>query len=130
MRLDRNDVEKYGLKTSGKYALVKMRRLKQLAEQTPDSWFRTAKAALAMLEEIGVIEYGDKGTKGEFFVLKLRDRCAAAALNAYASECMWHPVGQDNDGRAHTASMTEYARDVRELASRAGHLSPFCKEPD
>jgi len=55
--------------------------------------------------------------RNEFFVIKLADRYAQAALIAYAmtaDDCGDH----------------EFARDVNELALRAGPSSPHCKTPD
>lgn len=57
------------------------------------------------------------GERNEHFVLMLKDRYTRAALLAYAAEA-------DKDGE------TEYAKDVMELADRAGPLSPFAKKPD
>lgn len=56
------------------------------------------------------------GEPNEFFVIKLKDRHAQVALDAYA----------DSVERADP----EYAAEVRDLADRAGERSLFCKEPD
>ncbi len=55
--------------------------------------------------------------KNEHFVIMLRDKHARAALLAYA--CSARDNGQ-----------LEYAKDVTELANRAGPLHPDCHDPD
>ncbi|WP_415913376.1 hypothetical protein [Neptuniibacter sp. QD37_11] len=62
------------------------------------------------------LEYGLPGTEDEFFVLKLKDKHAKAALEAYVASV------KDED--------PEYARQIQELADRAGADSPWCKAPD
>lgn len=64
----------------------------------------------------GTFELGTPGTPEEFFVIKLKDEFSKAALLAYA--------------QAAEATDPEYAKDIRELAARAGADSPFCKKPD
>ena len=59
------------------------------------------------------VEWGAPGSDEEFFVIKLKDVNAAAALYAYAQRC------QD----------AEFAKDVRELAERAANHS-HKKQPD
>lgn len=86
MRLDRNVSEE----GRDKYALLNLRR--------------------------NTIEWGRVGDFDEFFVIKLRDRHAPAALLAYAES-----IGRTDP---------EFAEEVRELAARSGEASPFCKEPD
>ena len=56
------------------------------------------------------------GEEHEFFVIMLKDRHAEDALVAYANSIQ----GRD----------MEFAVDVMDLANRAGHRSPFCKDPD
>jgi hypothetical protein len=62
------------------------------------------------------VEWGDKAAD-EFFVLKLKDKYAMTALDAYAQAA-------ELDGN------TEWADEIRELAARAGPLHPHCKVPD
>ena len=62
------------------------------------------------------IEWGWMGTHDEFFVIKLRDKHAPAALKAYAESII-------HDDQ-------EFAEEVMELAMRAGTNNPYCKEPD
>lgn len=104
MRLDRNQ----GSSRRGKYALLKLRDMP--ADDKIDS-------ALTVLEQAGVLDWGAVQTESEFFVIRLRDLYAHDALSAYATAAAF----DHND---------EWADEVRELASRAGHCSPFCKRPD
>lgn len=62
------------------------------------------------------VEWGRPGDPNEFFVIKLKDRYAQAALLAYADAAQAHDP--------------QYAQAVRELASRAGPNHPLCKIPD
>lgn len=64
-----------------------------------------------------VIELGKPGSDDEFFVIKLQDVNAPAALEAYAKSA-W--LNGDE----------EFARDVTELALRSGPNHPKCKKPD
>ena len=114
MRLDRTAGR-------GKYAIINLRKLDRslrgvIDGDLPGSDFLDVKAAMATLERAGLIEYGEPGTENEFFVLKLKDKYAGAALYTYAS--------------AVAALDNEFSRDVRELSRRAGSNSPWCKEPD
>ena len=86
MKLDRNENQN----GRGKYALLNLRKNK--------------------------IEWGCVDDPDEFFVIKLRDRYAKEALEAYAN--------------AVRSADPEFAEQVIELAMRAGPDSPYCKEPD
>ena len=108
MKLDRNVA---GNKGRGKYALLLLRKL-------PDNRVDIAKA-IELLESEGIIDWGDRQTPGEFFVIRLRDRFAGAALNAYAFNAI-----------SHGGEFAEFGEEVRELADRAGIGSPFEKLPD
>lgn len=116
MKLDRN-INGDG---RGKYGLIKSRRLAQIeAWDGGDGEVADRQAvidAVELLERAGVIEWGEPKTPAEFFVIKLRDEHAEAALSGYAAHAM--PFDQ------------EYASDVFDLANRAGPNSHFCKEPD
>lgn len=105
MRLDRN----INADGRGKYALVLMRKL--VGDIPPDT-----AAALDLLQERGLLDFGEAYTEREFFVIRLKDRYAAEALEAYANEA----------GKADS----EYADEIREMADRAGPASRFCKVPD
>lgn len=100
---------------SGKYMLVLTRKLDQFR---PDSITESSPVldAIGMLIEEGVIDDSAPESEGEFFVIRLRDKYAKAALEAYAF------VAERDD--------PEYAHEVRELANRAGPSSPFMKRPD
>lgn len=115
MKLDRN-INGTG---HGKYGLVNDRRLKQIeAWDAGDGEVADRQAvldAVALLERAKVIDWGYPGTESEFFVIKLRDQHARAALIAYADDVMM-------DG--------EFRTEVADLARRAGPSSPFCKKPD
>jgi hypothetical protein len=122
MRLDRN-VGKHA--DRGKYGLVNNRRLMQIVETVGDSYNAKStdevnamkvREAVQLLEQEGVIDWGQPCTQSEFFVVKLRDRFAGVALDSYA----------------HAARMIdrEYAAGVQDLADRAGLHSKFCKLPD
>ena len=62
------------------------------------------------------IEWGFVGASDEFFVIKLKDKYAQAALIAYAD------AAEHDD--------PEWAKEVRELAQRSGKNHPLCKQPD
>lgn len=106
MKLDRSN----GV---GKYAIVKMRAIGDMAD--PEKQAR-AEAAIETLSALRVLEFGEPETAEEFFVIRLRDKYAAKALSAYAS------AARKDDA--------QYATDVAELAIRAGANSRFCKVPD
>lgn len=112
MKLDRN-VEALD---SGKYAVVKLRRLRQIRETEPAEQYIRIKRSLDCLERAGVLTYGAPGSTDEFFVLMLKDEFAAPALRAYSFEAGSYDV--------------EYADEVNILADRAGLNSPHCKKPD
>lgn len=74
--------------------------------------------AVSMLNTLstgGFVEFGHPGTEDEFFVIKLKDVYAPAALSAYAD--------------AAQADDPEYASEVRALAVRAAN-HPNRKKPD
>lgn len=114
MKLDRN-IE--GNEGRGKYALLLLRKLDEFDDQKtfgglpPD-----LSMALETLEKAGVIDWGEQGTESEFFVIRLKDKNAAEALEAYANE-----AGKDDP---------QFADEVRDLADRAGSKSPWCQSPD
>ena len=71
MQMDRNA----NLEGKGKYALVRLRNI-----TTDDE----AHGLLRRLEELGHLDWGLRGAADEFFVIKLKDKFAAPALDAYA----------------------------------------------
>lgn len=72
MRLDRNTTKWSG---RGKYALIKLRKLEAFSNQS----------VLAMADPSlrAAIDFGDSDDT-DFFVIRLKDKHAAAALGAYA----------------------------------------------
>lgn len=114
MRLDRNE----NPDEHGKYALLKLRRLNDCRKQGAFGALAPKIAdAIQILEAIGAIDWGTKGTESEFFAIKLKDKYAGHALRSYADAAA-------RDGEI------EYAADIDELRSRSGPDSPWCKKPD
>lgn len=114
MKLDRNT----NGDGRGKYALLKLRALADMADTADPFQDLPPKIAdaISVLDKAGVIDWGPAGTEAEFFVLRLKDKYAGAALDTYAMQA----VGDD----------AEYAAEVMKLSKRAGSNSPWCKRPD
>lgn len=112
MKLDRNIT----LDGRGKYAILLLRRFSELYQ--PSELFAETEVtkAIELLDNEGLIDWGETETEHEFFVIRLRDKYAATALAAYAT------VAQADD--------PEYAGEIMEMAKRSGPLSPFVKGPD
>lgn len=106
MQMDRN-LNPSGM---GKYAVVRLRPIDEHKDR------EEIIDALTTLERAGVIDYGITGEPDEFFVLRLKDRYAQAALDAYAL--------------AASADDVEWAAEVERLAARSGPAHPLCKAPD
>lgn len=102
MKLDRNE----NLNGKGKYALVRLRNIHEGDE---------AFELLQRLHALGHLDWGYRGAEDEFFVIKLRDKYAPKALNAY--------------GKAAFEDDQEWGSQVMAMASRA-EQSPFKKSPD
>ena len=115
MKLDR-EINKNG---KGKYAVVRLRGIEDGDE---------AYLCLKRLEELGHLDWGLTGQQDEFFVIKLRDRFADAALRAY-SKAVMAAAGKCKEFDE-SKELAQYALSVQKLESRAGTLSPFCKTPD
>ena len=115
MKLDRNIEENEG---RGKYAILKLRMLALCSTSNPflDGIGPRLEAALYLLESNGILDWGTQGTESEFFLIRLKDRNAQAALRAYADKAREEDTG--------------YAAEVDEMASRSGPDSPWCKQPD
>lgn len=114
MRLDRNIAGNGG---RGKYALLKLREINAPRDLSNYAHYKTRiAAAIALLEEVGILDWGEARTDREFFVVRLKDHFALPALKAYAA------AAEDHD--------FEYGTQVRELAMRSGKYSEFCKLPD
>ncbi len=113
MKLDRNE----GVEGRGKYALLKLRSLENFRGPGPFADVDPEIVnAIQLLESEGLLDWGAVNTESEFFVIRLKDRNAKAALMAYAESV------REKDG--------EFADEVVDLALRAGDYSPFCKDPD
>jgi hypothetical protein len=109
MKLDRN-INPNG---RGKYALLKLRRVDEF---TAGLTRARIDDAFAILEMYGILDWGDR-PETEFFPIRLKDKYASHALEAYA-------ISAFHDGEQ------EYAAEIEQLAARAGPNSPFCKKPD
>ncbi|MDR6954201.1 ATP phosphoribosyltransferase regulatory subunit HisZ [Ancylobacter sp. 3268] len=120
MKLDRN----LNAEGDGKYALIRKRRIREIraqaagGDQSAIADAELMDSALAVLEELGVLDDSVVGTEGEFFVFRLRDVFAEPALRAYAQA-----VRATGDG-------DEYAAEIDEMADRSGPHNPHCKYPD
>jgi hypothetical protein len=116
MKLDR-DASDIGM---GKYGIVNVRRLKEIFKKLTDSRTRDSSTAVEdafkTLSNAGVITLGTSHSPDEFFLIKLKDKYAKAALEAYAK------AAREDD--------PEYADAVQELANRSGASNPYCKKPD
>ena len=114
MKLDRNTEGNEG---RGKYAILKLRTLELFKGSNTFYGLHPELArAIYVLEEAGVLDWGDVGTESEFFLIRLKDMFACDALQAYSL------AAKQVD--------PEYAAEVFELAMRSGAHSPFCKLPD
>lgn len=88
MRLDRNT----NSDGSGKYALINLRKLRELRKM-PFDWrtkrtWTVPKAAIAL------------GGKDQFFVIKYKDKFAAPALHAYANAVLAECANLENIARS------------------------------
>lgn len=114
MKLDRNI---QGNEGRGKYALILLRKLALFDDgKTFGGLAPNVRNAITTLDNFGLIDWGNAGTESEFFVIRLKDKNAAQALEAYANE-----AGKDDP---------QFADEVRELVDRAGPKSAWCKNPD
>ncbi len=113
MQLDRNLPDNDG---RGKYALLLLRKLDDCRRGTFRELPKDMEAALKLLTDEGIIDLGISLTDQEFFVIRLKDRFAQDALDAYA--------------HAAVEVDPEWSEEVRALARRAGPANPWCKYPD
>jgi hypothetical protein len=127
MKLDRHIPGHNG---RGKYALVLMRKVSAIGALLadyqrgvdPTNDANQVLHALQVLEAKGIIDYGDDKNRAlaelprDFFVIRLCDKHAFAALNAYAQS-----VAADGDD-------LEYANEMLDLAKKA--LNANKKKPD
>lgn len=110
MKLDRDQ----NFQGRGKYALLKLREIRR--HEGPYGLNSNIRDAIATLEAAGILDWGNKETETEFFLIRLRDKYARAALLAYSA------AASADDG--------EWAMAVAEMAERAGERNPFVKKPD
>jgi hypothetical protein len=116
MKMDRSENADGG----GKYAIINLRKLKQVKQDLNDGGHlrdtMSIDAAMRLLTRAGVLNFGNKGSKDEFFPIYLKDTNSYAALRAYSVN----------------ARLTdpEWADEVAEMLSRAGPNHPDCKIPD
>src|ERR1017187_2206585 len=82
MKMDRNLTSD----GQGKYALVKLRTLREIRDHYDGKLPDDLSAALALLEQAGVVDFGLVGTDAEFMVIRLKDKYAQEALWAYGNE--------------------------------------------
>lgn len=113
MKLDRSIPENQG---DGKYAILHLRRARVIRDGDNKEDKTALAEAIETLESLGLIEWGEVGSESEFFLIKLKDRSAAAAIRAYSRDAS----GYDR----------QWAQETNALADRAGPYSPFCKTPD
>lgn len=104
MKLDRNE----STTGKGKYALIKLREIPG-DPRTPKD------LAAAILAHPKSVDWGVKGSDSEFFLLRLKDKYAPDALNAYSSA-----AAEDDE---------EWGMQVAQMAARAEH-HPGKKRPD
>jgi hypothetical protein len=123
MKLDRNENDD----GYGKYALLSLRRWNALRAGS-GAGDAHIERAIKVLSANGLIDWGRVGEEDEFFVVKLRDKYAAAAIRAYTDAVMDDSAKEPDPARS--KDKAEWAIQVQTMMSRAGTLSPFCKEPD
>lgn len=105
MKLDR-DLNPTG---KGKYALINMRKI----PSNPTTALELAEAIRLNPE---AVEFGEVGSPGEFWLVKLKDENADVCLYGYAGKIL--------------AKDPEFAAEVSNMAKRSGPNSPYCKAPD
>jgi hypothetical protein len=108
MKLDRNK----NPNGKGKYALVLMRQVPPWTDNSPKAL--AIHNALHTLDRNGCLDFGNAGYR-DFFVLRLRDVGAEAALRAYAEQFR--------------TSDPEWAKEIDALATKAAARTDK-KQPD
>jgi hypothetical protein len=111
MKLDRN-VEGAG----NKYALLKLRRLRELKGTLTEEGQQRLAQAFDLLEAAGILDWANT-PETECFVIRLKDENAANALFAYGMSATVH-------------GDPEYGKEVEDLSRRSGEHHPNCKAPD
>ncbi|MBQ68968.1 hypothetical protein CL689_02780 [Candidatus Saccharibacteria bacterium] len=105
MKSERNVIKN----VNNKYAVINLRKVDG-NPQTPQELLE------AISKNPESVEFGLESSQDEFWLIKLRDKYAAVALQAYAD--------------AARADDPEYADMVDQKVKRAGPNSAFCKAPD
>jgi hypothetical protein len=119
IKLDRN-INPDG---SGKYALINLRKLRN-----PNTFPKgvtqavEAEAAIKLLSDLGIIQWGNESPGDQFFVVKYKDRFAADALEAYAR------AAGDYSDRTSDPNLKEFAAEILNEAYKARRLGN--KNPD
>lgn len=106
MKLDRN----LNPDGSGKYALLKMRQLRE--NQDPRVY-----EAWHVLNDAGIIHWGDEGPGEQFFVLKYKDRFTHFALRSYANHVEAYAMILPASDRR--GDLVEYAQEIHHEAEEA-----------
>lgn len=99
----------------GKYGLILARKLAEAERIHGPQTLMEIEHAIKVLETARIIDWGDT-VETEFFVMRLRDKYAAAGLNAYATAAHFDDP--------------EYAGDINAMVLRSGPRHPNCKVPD
>jgi hypothetical protein len=120
MKLDRNGPRG----NMGKYAAINVRRIKTLSPQEREE----ATDLMARLDAMGIVESGQRDGPNEFFLIKLKDKFAVPALDAYA-QAVVSAAYDCSDDVPPDEGLLEYFRDVNELVERAAN-HPLKKQPD
>lgn len=121
MKLDRNT----NPDGRGKYGLLKLRRLAELKTEDERNYSR-ATTALDMLQQLGVIHWGDEGPGEQFFVMKWKDKFTPPALQAYMRAVREEAIKSKD--MAQVASLVEYADQL--FAEYAGAKAVANRIPD
>lgn len=114
MKLDRN-INPDG---RGKYALIKIRALQDHEVEE----LQKKAGGLHYISLPG--EALDTGEDSQFFVIRYKDKFAAAALSGYASAVEF----EARINKVHSSSLKEYAQEIRNEAYRAAKVG--CEIPD
>jgi hypothetical protein len=108
-----------------KYALVRLDRLREASPVTK----ALGEGALDQIQSMDLLEYGEKGTAEEFFVLKLKDRFTASAIEEYARRVRLHAREFEFRDPEQFNNWMEYVKDLTEMADRS-YGSQIRKFPD
>lgn len=108
-----------------KYALLYAVKLAEMrADPTQKERVAAIDAAISLLENSGLINWGEKGSPNEFIALMLKDRFTQKALRAYGFSAVKEGALTDN------YELFDYGYEIYELSKRSGPDHPNCKLPD